>query len=58
MVDGEQMRMITKEEQRAGMGIPAGYLLPDHHKAALRMLGNAVCSAVAADVIFAMRAAA
>lgn len=52
------MRMLIADEARAAMGFPKGYLLPDNHKTALYMLGNAVCPPVARDVLQALRAAA
>lgn len=42
VVDGARMRMLTKEENAAGMGFPKSTLLPDNHKLAVHMLGNAV----------------
>lgn len=55
VVDGDRMRMLTKDESRAAMGFPAGYLLPPQHREALHMLGNAVVPPVARDVINAIR---
>ena len=58
IVDGDRMRMLSKEECRAAMGFPDGYILPEQHRLAVHMLGNAVVPRVAADVIAAMLAAA
>ena len=58
LVDGDRMRMLTAAENRAAMGFPEGYMLPEQHKLAVHMLGNAVCPPVACDVIEALRAAA
>jgi DNA (cytosine-5)-methyltransferase 1 len=58
VVDGDRMRMLSTDESRAAMGFPAGYLLPERHKDALHMLGNAVCPPVARDVINAIKEAA
>lgn len=58
VVDGIRMRMLSASEARAAMGFPATYLLPDRHKDALHMLGNAVCPPVARDVIAAIAAQA
>lgn len=55
VIDGERMRMLSADECRAAMGFPAGYLLPAQHKAAVHMLGNAVCPPVAADIINAIK---
>lgn len=58
VIDGERMRMLTADECRAAMGFPAGYRLPPQHKAAVHLLGNAVCPPVAADIITAIKEAA
>lgn len=55
VVDGDRMRMLTAQENRAAMGFPADYQLPARHKEAVHMLGNAVVPAVARDVIEAIR---
>lgn len=49
------MRMLSRHEARDAMGFPSDYLLPENHKDALHMLGNAVCPPVAADVINALK---
>lgn len=53
LVVGDLMRMLTVEEYRAAMGFPAGYVLPDRKRDAVRMLGNAVPPPLARDVILA-----
>ena len=58
VIDGERMRMLSADECRAAMGFPAGYQLPQQHRAAVHLLGNAVCPPVAADLINAIREAA
>lgn len=58
VIDGERMRMLSATEAKRAMGFPAGYHLPERHKDAMHMLGNAVVPIVAADVINALRAAA
>ena len=58
VVDGDRMRILQKDEVRAAMGFPAHYQLPQQHKLAVHMLGNAVSPIVARDVIQALRAAA
>ena len=55
IVDGDRMRMLSAHECRAAMGFPADYILPDQHRLAVHMLGNAVCPPVARDVINAIR---
>lgn len=58
VVDGDRMRMVSVAEQRAFMGLPAGYHLPATTADAIMMMGNAVVPQVAADVILAIKAAA
>lgn len=58
VIDGDRMRMLSAQECRAAMGFPAGYQLPQQHRLAVHMLGNAVCPPVARDVINAIRKAA
>jgi DNA (cytosine-5)-methyltransferase 1 len=58
LVDGDQMRMLTVGENRGVMSFPENYHLPKNHRAAVHMLGNAVCPLVARDAIQALRAAA
>lgn len=58
LVDGDRMRMLSTTEAKRAMGFPASYQLPERHKDAMHMLGNAVVPVVAADVINALRAAA
>ena len=58
LIDGNHMRMISKDEVRGAMGFPANYRLPKQHRQAVHMLGNAVPPPVARDVITALRRAA
>lgn len=58
IIDGDRMRMFSKDENRAAMGFPKSYILPTRHEDAVHMLGNAVCPPAARDVITAMLAAA
>lgn len=58
VVDGDRMRMLNKHECRAAMTFPANYQLPDQHRAAIHLLGNAVCPEPTAEIIRAMQAAA
>ena len=58
VIDGDRMRMLTATECRAAMGFPEGYRLPEQHREAVHLLGNAVCPPVAADLIQAIREAA
>lgn len=58
LVDGNRMRMLRADEYRAAMGFPSEYKLPEQHRLAVHMLGNAVCPPVARDVINALKEAA
>lgn len=58
IVDGKRMRMLRVDECRAAMGFPADYILPEQHRLAVHMLGNAVCPPVARDVLRAIKRAA
>lgn len=58
VVDHDRMRMLSTDECRQAMGFPQGYRLPERHRDAMHMLGNAVCPPVACDVIQALQAAA
>jgi DNA (cytosine-5)-methyltransferase 1 len=58
IIDGHRMRMFSKDECRAAMGFPDGYILPSSHADAVHMLGNAVCPPAARDVILAIKEAA
>lgn len=43
VVDGDRMRMLTRFECRAAMSFPDTYQLPDNHRLAVHLMGNAVC---------------
>lgn len=58
VIDGDRMRMLRADECRAAMGFPADYRLPQQHRTAVHLLGNAVCPPVARDVINAIKEAA
>jgi DNA (cytosine-5)-methyltransferase 1 len=58
VIDGDRMRMLRADECRAAMGFPADYQLPQQHRTAVHLLGNAVCPPVARDVILAIQEAA
>ena len=57
VIDGDRMRMLQVPEAKQAMGFDAGYVLPKAHKAALFMLGNAVCPPDSAAVLGAIRQA-
>lgn len=58
VIDGERMRMLQVSEAKAAMGFRADYVLPATKRAAMHLLGNAVCPPVAADVLSALRSVA
>lgn len=58
VINGNHMRMLNVTEARRAMGFPDNYQLPDQHRLAMHMLGNAVCPPVARDVINTIREAA
>lgn len=58
LIDGDRMRMLQPSELRAAMGFRSTYRLPAVRRDAVKLLGNAVCPPVAADVIGALMKAA
>lgn len=58
IVDGDRMRMLNKGENRDAMSFRRDYILPDDHRLAVHVLGNAVAPKVACDVVEALKAAA
>lgn len=58
IVKGDMMRMLSVQEAREAMDFPANTLLPIDHKAAMKMLGNAIVPRVGADLIRGVLAAA
>ncbi|MOA46763.1 hypothetical protein D3C78_1693150 [compost metagenome] len=52
------MRMLSRWECRDAMSFPADYKLPDNHRLAVHLLGNAVCPVPVAKIIGALREAA
>lgn len=58
VVDGERMRMLSVPEAIQVMGFPQSYVLPQVHRDAMHLLGNAVCPPVVADLLEALKAAA
>lgn len=57
-VDGNRMRMLSKEECRSFMGFVPTYILPENHRTAVHLLGNAVPPFLAAHVLSEVRRAA
>lgn len=58
VVDGGRMRMLSRFECRDAMSFPGDYRLPDSHRLAVHLLGNAVCPEPARRIIEALAAAA
>lgn len=58
VIDGDRMRMLTTDESRAAMSFRPTYKLPDNHKLAVFMLGNAVPPLMMMEVIGALEKAA
>lgn len=58
VINGDYMRMLQPSEVRTAMGFPRHYLLPRTRRAAVHLLGNAVCPPVAKKLLIALRAAA
>lgn len=57
LIEGNQMRMINVQEIRRAMGFRETYILPASSTDAKKMLGNAVCPPVAAELIRAAASA-
>lgn len=51
VVDGDRLRMLTVDEQRAFMGFPPDYALPPDRRLATHLLGNAVCPPVMREIV-------
>jgi DNA (cytosine-5)-methyltransferase 1 len=58
VVDGDRMRMFSRFECRSAMSFPDSYQLPENHKLAVHLMGNAVCPEPVKQIITAVRAAA
>lgn len=58
VIDGDRMRMLSRFECRDAMTFPNTYKLPENHRLAVHLMGNAVCPEPAAKIIEAVRAAA
>lgn len=58
IVDGDRMRMLGRFECRDAMTFPDTYQLPDSHRLAVHLLGNAVCPIPASHIITALQEAA
>ncbi|TVU68093.1 DNA cytosine methyltransferase [Cobetia crustatorum] len=58
IVDGVRMRMLSRWECRSAMSFPNTYQLPDNHRLAVHLLGNAVCPTPVSHIIRALQQAA
>ena len=58
IVDGDRMRMLSRFECRDAMSFPDTYQLPDNHRLAVHLLGNAVCPEPVKQILQAVEAAA
>lgn len=57
VVDGDRMRMLSRWECRDAMSFPEDYQLPDNHRLAVHLLGNAVCPEPVKHILKAVEAA-
>tara|TARA_R110000850_G_scaffold275207_1_gene414122 strand:- start:8578 stop:9498 length:921 start_codon:yes stop_codon:yes gene_type:complete len=55
VVDGDRMRMLSRWECRAAMSFPDTYQLPDNHRLAVHLMGNAVCPVPVSHIIDELR---
>ncbi|SFQ70535.1 DNA (cytosine-5)-methyltransferase 1 [Halopseudomonas formosensis] len=58
IVHGDSMRMLTRFECRDAMSFPADYQLPDNHRLAVHLMGNAVCPVPVSRLIRELKEAA
>lgn len=58
VVDGDRMRMLSRWECRDAMSFPEDYQLPDNHRLAVHLLGNAVCPEPVKHILKAVETAA
>ena len=58
VIKGDKMRMLSRFECRDAMSFPVDYQLPDSHRLAVHLLGNAVPPLAAKHIIESLRAAA
>lgn len=58
IVQGDRMRMLNRFECRSAMSFPEDYQLPDNHRLAVHLLGNAVPPVPGSHFISALREAA
>ncbi|MGM0562814.1 MAG: DNA cytosine methyltransferase [Pseudomonadota bacterium] len=58
IVDGDRMRMFSRWECRDAMSFPGDYLLPDNHRLAVHLMGNAVCPEPVRQILNCIKEAA
>jgi len=58
IIDGDRMRMLSRWECRDAMSFPSTYQLPDNHRLAVHLMGNAVCPEPVKQIIKAVQEAA
>ena len=58
VVDGDRMRMLTRFECRDAMSFPSDYQIPENHRLAVHLLGNAVCPEPVKQILQAVEKAA
>ena len=58
VVDGDRMRMLSRWECRDAMSFPDTYQLPDNHRLAVHLMGNAVCPEPVKQIVQAVQRAA
>ncbi|OEY66831.1 DNA cytosine methyltransferase [Marinobacter sp. X15-166B] len=58
IIDGGRMRMLSRFECRDAMSFPDTYQLPDNHRLAVHLMGNAVCPEPVKRIIQAVKEAA
>ena len=58
VIDGDKMRMLTRFECRDAMSFPSDYQLPENHRLAVHLMGNAVCPVPVMHLLNAIQEAA
>lgn len=58
VIDGDRMRMLSRWECRSAMSFPDTYQLPENHRLAVHLLGNAVCPEPVRQIVEAVKEAA
>lgn len=58
VVNGDYIRFLRPSEARRAMGFPEDYRMPKQHKPSMRLMGNAVCPPMAAEILRQIQAVA